>query len=305
VVCYGGSEGGFESQLSNAAVLASHGFAVLAQAWISESDAAVNISQVPLERFAAGLNWLTGHRWVDQGRISAMAISRGAEGLLATVSRGLGPAVKALILVSPSCVTWQALGSSGELPDTASWTVGGRPVPWVPLSSGVLMRQIIRNAWTVGRDISDRRPTLLRLRPAYESSLVAVGLLAHTRSTGSGSAPSAEAAGAVLDATAVPCPILMLAGDDDELWPSVPMARTLAAQRAAAGLDRDDQLVSYDGAGHLIRLGLLPTDAPWTNGIAFGGSREGLAAAQADATTRVVSFLQARAAVSPGSTTRA
>jgi hypothetical protein len=305
VVCYGGSEGGFESQLSNAAVLASHGFAVLAQAWISESDAAVNISQVPLERFAAGLNWLAGHRWVDQGRISAMAISRGAEGLLATVSRGLGPAVKALILVSPSCVTWQALGSSGELPDTASWTVGGRPVPWVPLSSGVLMRQIIRNAWTVGRDISDRRPTLLRLRPAYESSLVAVGLLAHTRSAGSGSAPSAEAAGAVLDATAVPCPILMLAGDDDELWPSVPMARTLAAQRAAAGLDRDDQLVSYDGAGHLIRLGLLPTDAPWTNGIAFGGSREGLAAAQADATTRVVSFLQARAAVSPGSTTRA
>ena len=109
----------------------------------------------------------------------------------------------------------------------------------------------------------------------------------------------------MLDATAVPCPILMLAGDDDELWPSVPMARTLAAQRAAAGLDRDDQLVSYDGAGHLIRLGLLPTDAPWTNGIAFGGSREGLAAAQADATTRVVSFLQARAAVSPGSTTRA
>ena len=49
---------------------------------------------------------------------------------------------------------------------------------------------------------------------------------------------------------------------------------------------------AYDGAGHLIRLGLLPTDAPWTNGIAFGGSREGLAAAQADATTRVVDFLE-------------
>ena len=41
VACFGGSEGGFESQLSNAAVLASHGFAVLTQAWVSESDAAV------------------------------------------------------------------------------------------------------------------------------------------------------------------------------------------------------------------------------------------------------------------------
>ena len=73
------------------------------------------------------------------------------------------------------------------------------------------------------------------------------------------------------------------------------MARMLAAQRAAAGVASSitsrDQLVTYDGAGHLIRLGLLPTDAPWTNGIAFGGSREGLATAQADATTRVLAFL--------------
>ena len=92
----------------------------------------------------------------------------------------------------------------------------------------------------------------------------------------------------MLDATKVACPLLMLVGRDDELWPSESMARLLAAQRAAAGMDRVDQLQ----AGHLIRLWLLPTDAPWTNGIAFGGSREGLAAAQADATTRVVEFLK-------------
>jgi dienelactone hydrolase len=108
--------------------------------------------------------------------------------------------------------------------------------------------------------------------------------------------PAAAAAlvtsGAVLDATKVACPLLMLVGRDDELWPSESMARLLAAQRAAAGMDRVDQLQAYDAAGHLIRLGLLPTDAPWTNGIAFGGSREGLAAAQADATTRVVEFLK-------------
>jgi hypothetical protein len=161
------------------------------------------------------------------------------------------------------------------------------------------MRQIIRNAWTVGRDIAHQRPTLLRLRPAYESSLAAVGLISRSRSTGGVGAPPA---GAVLDATSVTGSLLLLAGNDDELWPSMPMARILAAQRAAAGLDQGDQLVSYEGAGHLIRLGFLPTDAPWTNGIAFGGSREGLAAAQADATSRVVSFLQANAAVSTGST---
>ena len=172
----------------------------------------------------------------------------------------------------------------------------------MPLASGVLMRQIVRNAWTVGRDIAHQRPTLLRLRPAYENSLVAVGLLARHGDpglpAGAGAVtpvlarPGSVPPGALLDATKVACPLLMLAGRDDELWPSEPMARLLAAQRAAAGMDRVDQLRAYDAAGHLIRLGLLPTDAPWTNGIAFGGSREGLAAAQADATTRVVEFLK-------------
>ena len=300
VACFGGSEGGFDSQLSNAAVLASHGFVVLAQAWISEADAAVNVSEVPLERFADALDLLAGHEFVDRARVSGMAISRGAEGLLAAAGRGLTPAMSSLVLVSPSSVAWQALGSSGEVPDTASWTVGGTPLPWVPLSSGVLMRQIIRNAWTVGRDISQQRPTLLRLRPSYEASLKAVGLLDRQGNVPGGASRTSEAhhppAGSVLDATNLRCPLLMLAGQDDQLWPSVPMARMLAAQRAGAGVAAADQLIAYDGTGHLIRLGLLPTDAPWTNGIAFGGSREGLAAAQADATTRVLAFLGARSA---------
>lgn len=297
VACFGGSEGGFESQLSNAAVLASRGCAVLAQAWISERDAAVSVSQVPLERFGAALAVLAGQDAVDASRVSAMAISRGSEGLLAAAGHTLLPPLTGLVLVSPSCVAWQALGSSGEVPDTASWTVDGTAVPWLPLSSGVLMRQIVRNAWTVGRDIAHRRPTLLRLLPAYESSLVAAGVLDRTgdsvRAGVSAAAPAP--AGAVLDATRVSCPLLLLAGRDDQLWPSAAMARVLAAQRAAAGLDRADQFIAYDGAGHLIRLGLLPTDAAWTNGIAFGGSREGLAQAQADATTRVAAFLGARA----------
>jgi hypothetical protein len=39
-------------------------------------------------------------------------------------------------------------------------------------------------------------------------------------------------------------------------------------------------------------LGVLPTDAPWTGGIAFGGGRPGLAAAQRRAAVLVVDFLR-------------
>ncbi len=295
VACFGGSEGGFESQLSNAAVLASHGFAVLAQAWICEADAGESVCEVPLERFGAALTTLAQHDGVDGTRLGAMALSRGAEGLLAAVSRGLAPTLTGLVLISPSSVTWQALGDGGEVPDTSSWTAGGSPLPWMPLSSGVLMRQIVRNAWTVGRDVSRRRPSLLRLRAAYETSLVQAGLLDKH------GAPVDPAAGngvagahpAVIDVAAVRSPLLLIAGRADALWPGEPMARMIAAQRRAAGVDHHDGLDICADAGHLIRLGVLPTDAPWTNGIAFGGTREGLAHAQAGATARVVQFLGA------------
>jgi dienelactone hydrolase len=159
------------------------------------------------------------------------------------------------------------------------------------------MRQLVRNAWTVGRDAAHRRPSLLRVRPAYENSLATVGSAGivndsgTVRSTVNGAGPSAPRSGTVLDATKVRSPLLMLCGTDDQVWPAGPMASTLAAQRHAAGCDHDDELVVYSGAGHLIRLGLLPTDAQWTGSIALGGSREGQARAQADATSRVLAFL--------------
>ncbi len=297
VACFGGSEGGYESQLAGAALLASHGYAALAQAWISAPDAEAGISRVPLERFAAALRLLARRTDVNPTRVAAMGLSRGSEGLLAALGHGLAPAPRAVILVSPSSVSWQAMGASGEIPDTGSWTAAGLPVPWLPVASGVLMRQLVRNAWTVGRDAAHRRPSLLRVRPAYENSLATIasavvddGGTVQAAGNVAGSA-AAESAAAVLDASTVASPLLMLCGTDDQVWPAGPMAAALAAQRHAAGCDRDDELVVYSGAGHLIRLGLLPTDAQWTGGIALGGSREGQARAQADATTRVLGFL--------------
>ena len=176
VACFGGSEGGYESQLAGAALLASHGYAALAQAWISGPDAEAGISQVPLERFAARAArcWPGVPRWIRHvlRRWGSRGVPRDCWPLSA---HGLAPAPRAVILVSPSSVSWQAMGASGEIPDTGSWTAAGLPVPWLPVASGVLMRQLVRNAWTVGRDAAHRRPSLLRVRPAYENSLATIG----------------------------------------------------------------------------------------------------------------------------------
>ncbi|NMO89683.1 acyl-CoA thioesterase/BAAT N-terminal domain-containing protein [Actinomycetospora sp. TBRC 11914] len=269
VVCFGGSEGGHESQIGSALLYASHGYAALAATWVEAGpDGEVVVAHVPLERFTTAITALAAHADVDAARIVATGISRGAEGLLAACAQPATPAPAGVVLLSPSSVAWQAVGGDGEVPGTGSWTTGGRPVPWRPLPAGALMPQIVRNAWRLGADERAHRPSLLRLRPAYAAGLAADG-------------PGA------IDAGRVAAPVLLIAGDDDAVWPGGPMARELADRRWRP----DDELVIHPGAGHLTRLGTLPTDAPWTGGIALGGERAAQAAANRDATARVLAFL--------------
>jgi hypothetical protein len=92
VVLFPGSEGGLDSQTSNASLLASHGCAALVAATFAGDGATFDglpqrLERVPLERFTDAIRWLAGHGRVDATRVSAMAISRGSEGLLAAASR--------------------------------------------------------------------------------------------------------------------------------------------------------------------------------------------------------------------------
>ncbi|WP_246171021.1 acyl-CoA thioesterase/bile acid-CoA:amino acid N-acyltransferase family protein [Pseudonocardia hierapolitana] len=271
VACFGGSEGGFESQVGPAMLLASRGFAALAASWVDEG---APIVAVPLERFGTTVRFLADHSEVDSDRVAGMAVSRGAEGLLSAVCAHEGPRCRGLVLISPSSVTWQAIGSEGEIPDAPSWTVAGRDVPWLPVRSGALMSQLVRNAWWASRDAAAHRPTLIRLRPAYEAGL---------------RGPATGAADARIPAEQADGPLLLVTGTEDAVWPSGPMAQEVLGRR----LRPSDEHLSCRGAGHLVRLGVLPTDAQWTGGIALGGTRTAQAVAQRSATTRITRFLSA------------
>ncbi|GEL18887.1 acyl-CoA thioesterase/BAAT N-terminal domain-containing protein [Pseudonocardia asaccharolytica] len=79
VVCFGGSEGGHDSQVGHAALLASHGFAALAVSWVDETQAAEAIAEVPLERFDTALRWLATRDEVS-GPVAAMGGPVGRRG---------------------------------------------------------------------------------------------------------------------------------------------------------------------------------------------------------------------------------
>ncbi|WP_280468818.1 acyl-CoA thioester hydrolase/BAAT C-terminal domain-containing protein [Nocardia cyriacigeorgica] len=266
VACFGGSEGGCDSQRATIAMLAANGYAALAFSWLDENT---DIARVPLHRFVRAINWLAGQEEVDARRTAAMGISRGAEGLLATAAHSR-ISLSGLILVSPSSVSWQAIGSDGEIPGTPSWTLDGADLPWCALPSGELMPQLVRNAWSAHGNIAHHQPILLRLRPAYDEGL-------------DHATPETE-----LRSERIDYPILCLTGDDDAVWPSGTMADALLSRRSHPG----DAHLRFSGAGHLIRPGIFPVAAQWTGGITFGGNGSGQAAAQRGASTAILGFLR-------------
>ncbi|UEA58858.1 acyl-CoA thioester hydrolase [Gordonia otitidis] len=254
VVCFGGSEGGYDSQRAAISALASRGLVALAYNWLDADPEAVPVANIPLERFATAISWLAARAEVESNTVVALAISRSSEGVAATLAREPDLPVSALILVSPSSVTWQAIGAGGEIPDTSSWTHRGHPCQYAPLPSGTLMPQLVSNAWHLSRDIARHEPTLLRLAPAYSAGLDALGR-------------SKTATGVIISAENIPCPILCVSGSDDHLWPSEQMADTLLARRQTAS----DKHIRYDGAGHLLRPGLYPSTVQVVGGIDLGG----------------------------------
>lgn len=279
-VLFPGSEGGLDSQGANAALLAAHGCAALVVATFAGDGPDLaglehQLARIPLERFADPIRWLAAHPQVDADRVTAMAISRGAEGLLAAASRIPDLPLRLLVGVSPSSLTWVGLGDEGSLPDTPAWTLGGEDLPALGTDDTALFAEMARQA--VRRRGSARRhgPAVLHMAVAYGPRL---------------DHPDAEGAAAIRSED-IAAPLLLVAGGADEMWPSATMARRLVARRARP----DDVVVEHPGAGHLIRMGCWPTTVGEVGGIALGGDGPGLARAQTDLTARVVAAVTAPA----------
>jgi dienelactone hydrolase len=259
--------GGVDSVASTASLLASHGFATLAIDLTDDPVHPEDIDEIPLERIGDAAAWLAAR--AEVGRVGVLAQSRGAEGALAAAALVDGFDPGAMVLVSPSAYAWQALNDEGAVPEAPAWTLAGLPLPFAPMDPDATMHELLRNALMEGRDRQRHRPTLLHLASSFPADR----------------APTTAA----LPADRVDAPLMLVVGEADELWPSAAMAQAIRARRG----DRpDDVLLSYRDCGHFLRHPVLPTTASWTAGIAFGGTPEGLAAAQADSFPRIVAFLR-------------
>lgn len=239
VLVLAGSSGRVDAD--RARLLAAHGALAVAIRWFGGPGQPPGICEVPLETFTAVVSAL-GRAGVR--RVGIVGLSKGAEAALLVAARDRR--VDAVVAVSPSAYAWANVGpgrDGRDRPLRSSWTWGGEAVPFVPYDE----------SWTPGG------PPPVAYAGVYQSSLAA-----H---------PERAAAAAISLAPGdVDAEVLLVAGGDDQLWPSERFARTLAATRRSPR-QRPLRLVVEPAAGHRP---VLPGEAPPVASTerAYGGTPE-------------------------------
>jgi dienelactone hydrolase len=194
--------------------LAERGATATALRWFGGEGQPPGICEVPLETFAPAVDELAD----CCDRVGVLGTSKGAEAaLLLAVD---DPRIAAVIALAPSHVVWANVGPGQDgavQPYRSSWTRSGRPLPFVPYDDDWV--------WA-----GDGPPAYVGM---YRQSLRMY---------------AEEALRATIPVERIPGEVVVVAGEDDQLWPSTDAAKAIADRRAAHRLATT--LVTHPDAGH-------------------------------------------------------
>ncbi|BCH06681.1 acyl-CoA thioesterase [Mesorhizobium sp. 131-3-5] len=201
VVVLGGSSGRVD--VARARLFAGEGASALALRWFGGEGQIPGICEIPLEIFFAATDHVVG---LGCRRIVYVGTSKGAEAaLLAAVH---DPRIDAVAAISPTSVVWGNIGPGDDgisWPERSSWTLKGVPLPFVPTEPN----------W----------------RTSHVDGLVSYrGLFEHCLASF-----EQEADKAAIRVETISARLVLVAGGDDALWPSLDFARSIVRRREDAG----------------------------------------------------------------------
>lgn len=127
VLLLGGSEGGLPATVP-AALLASHGYPVLALAYFHAAGLPNDLRNIPIEYFASAARWLAEQSRVAPGRLAVLGTSYGSEAALL-----LADHFPDLIHGAVLCAPGASATNSYPKDDGYAWTYQGKPVEVGPI----------------------------------------------------------------------------------------------------------------------------------------------------------------------------
>jgi dienelactone hydrolase len=261
-----GSGGGLDAKA--AALLAADGFDVLALGLFAHADLPASMARLRIDHVASGIGWLRARLGHD--RIGLRGISKGSE--VAAWTAILCPdLVKALILWVPSPMATSGRGDDGR--PTALCSFAGRDLPWgsAPFPADASPA-----------DHSRARPFAMDgyFERMWRDPANAALLLPVERAR---------------------CPMLLVSGGRDGVWPSQLGAEMIAARLASEGYRHPVTQLAHRFAGHLFNVPLAvesratvtchPVQRWW---LRSGGTPRANAAAATRAWAEMQDFLRAR-----------
>lgn len=260
IITLSGSSGGFGE--SRAQLLASHGFAVLALGYFGMKDLPPILENIPLEYFENALKWIKSRSDIDAAQIGFYGVSRGAE--LSLILGCLFPdSIQAIVASLPSSVVYSGIADS----HTPAWTYKGLPfAPSAPV-----------------HDVLDKNEPPIRLTPKFLQGLK--------------DDPKAFAAAAI-PVEQIGCPILLISGGDDEMWPSLLFAQQIKNRLEQKGSSISCTHLNYPLAGHTIGVPFLPSSNSVyyqaKNGLLFvtGGTPQDNDLASRDSWNKIIEFFK-------------
>ena len=254
VLVLAGSSGRIDE--SRVRLLASAGAVAVGLRWFGGEGQPPGVCEVALESFMPALDLLAAFGVP----LAVLGTSKGAEAacLLALDD----PRVSAVAAFAPTDVVWANIGAGSDGRDTpprSSWTREGRALPFVPLAS----------SWVAADDPPAYLDWYLQSR-RIQADRVQLATIPLEQFDGT---------------------VLLVAGDDDQVWDSAASAVRIRDRRTAAG--RTTTMVIGSDAGHRT---LLPGETPAIAGhqMQRGGTQAADAALGVAAWNQLVATLNLR-----------
>jgi dienelactone hydrolase len=230
--------------------------------------------EIPIEYFGAALRWLRQQPGVNPQALAVMGWSRGGE--LTLLLGATFPELRAIVAYVPSGVMWEGVQAAGPRhPEPrASWALAGKPLPFVRIAAEAI-------DWS--------HPPVVET-PGF------VAALRDEETVQLATIPVERTGG----------PILLISGQDDQLWPSAALAQIALRRLTQHDFAFPVEHLSYPSAGHLIGIPYTTTTVRHARhrvlgyDFSFGGTPAADAFAQADSWPKVLAFLTTAIGGQPG-----